>query len=124
MVLMYIRYVYPCLHQESYETGTHSDFIVRSINQQTIRDGVTVYEVRYAGEFIVNIPMPIAEEMMNVYRSAILGLLQIVETIISVSVTVDSSGNILIQSNTYMMFYTFYHVVLAVVYALIENQPF
>ncbi len=115
--------MYPCLHQESYETGTHSSFTFTAL--QTIRGDVTVDGIKAAGEVIANnTPLPIAEEMMNVYRSAILGLLQIVETIISVSVTVDSSGNILIQSNTYMMFYTFYHVVLAVMYAMIDNQSF
>ncbi len=116
MVLMYIRYVYHCLHQKSFGIGTHSSFSFTCVNQQGIKDSVTIEVVKVAGEFIVNkIPLLIAEEMMNVYRSAILALLQIVETIISVSVTVDSSGNILIQSYTYMMFYTFYYLVLAMV---------
>ncbi len=72
MVLMYIRYVYPCLHQETFGIGTHSDFIVRSINQQTIRGCVTVNEVRGVGDYIVNkLLKPILEQVMVCFYNLI-----------------------------------------------------
>ncbi len=67
MVLMYIRYVYACLHQESFEIGIPSDFIVRSINQQTIKDGVTVVGIKAVGEFTTNnILLPIARGIKSI----------------------------------------------------------
>ncbi len=112
------RYVYLCLHQDSFTINTGYKYAIY-IYSQTIKDGVTVDGVKAAGEFIAtNIIRPIVEGLATVFRSILTAMfLTLGETSsgyqttktatgfifksfidnkeVSVSVTVDSSNQLM-----------------------------
>ncbi len=75
---MYIRYVYPCLHQKSFTSK--SDYSYSFINLEVFREGVYVPRVKVISDFLVNsVIKPIMEALVSMIRKTITAIFQMPE---------------------------------------------